>query len=123
MAHPLFKHPLVKRLPFLILVVIGLAIWRTGYLPHERDLVFSVPPDPTIREVEVQIYAGPELLKRETFYLPQGPNGSLEARLSIGRGSYSVRSYVKRDGRPPETADQPFQVAGEDVVSLSLLPR
>ena len=123
MAHPFFKHPLVKRLPFLILVAVGLLIWRTGYLPHQRDLVFDVPQDPTIREIDVQIYQGDDLIKRETFFLPNGPQGSLESHLSIGRGHYSVRTWVKRDGRAPESGDQPLEVRGEDVVSLSLLPR
>jgi hypothetical protein len=116
-------HPLVKRLPWLILVVIGIAIFKSGYLPAKRELVWRMPADPAIREVEVQLYDGDELLKREAFSLPKGPVGDLVEEIHLGRGQYVARLFVRRDGGAVQTAAVPFQVAGDEVIALPLIAR
>ena len=88
----LLQHPLVRRLPFLLVVALGLLFWRTGYLPHSRTLVWRMPADRSIREVEIQLYQGEDLFKRETFELPQGPQGDLVEHVSLGRKA--VRELV-----------------------------
>ena len=62
------KSPLWTRLPFLLVAAVGIFFWQggLGLFPAERELIWRVPgPYSTVRKVEVQVYDGDELLKRE----------------------------------------------------------
>lgn len=111
---------LLKRLPFLALVAIGLIVWRTGYLPKDRTLVWDLPDDPSIRGAEVQLWEGQTLLKREQFFFPSGPSGKLEEHLRLGRGDYRVRFFLQREGKPLSTSTMPLHVADEDVIERAV---
>ena len=121
----IFQHPLVKRLPFLLLVAVGVIVFKTGYLPRSRELVWRMPDDRSIREVEVQLYDGDEhdLLKRETFNLPNGPEGDLVEHVSLGRGDYVARVFVRREGKPLASAAFPLHVTGDDLLQMPLIAR
>lgn len=116
------SSPLWKRLPFLLVVAVGLLIWKTGYMPKDRTLVWDLPDDPSIRGVEVQLYDGHELLKREQFFFPSGPSGKLEEHVRLGRGDYQVRFVVTRDGQPLRSSQQPLQLRSEEVVERPVHP-
>lgn len=110
------KSQLWKRLPFLILVGAGLLFWRAGYFPRDRTLVWDLPDDPSLRSVEVQLYQGTELLKREQFFFTRGPRAKVEEHVKLGRGDYQLRFFLAREGKPLETVTVPLHLGSEELV-------
>jgi len=108
--------PLWKRLPFLLLVAVGVLIWRTGYMPKDRTLVWDLPDDASIRQVEVQLYEGEDLLKREQFFFPDGPRAKVEEHVKLGRGDYQVRFVFEREGKPLQSRHLTLHLTNEEVV-------
>ena len=99
------KSPLWTRLPFLLVAAVGIFFWQggLGLFPAERELIWRVPgPYSTVRRVEVQVYAGDELLKREEWSLPGGLTLDPTEKLALKEGEYRAQLLVWREGK-----DQP----------------
>lgn len=111
---------LLKRLPFLLLVAVGLIVWKTGYLPKDRTLVWNLPPDASIRSFEVQVSQGDKLLEREQFFYPQGPADRVEEHVKLGRGDYVARFFLQREGKPEASSSVEFRVGNEDVIERNV---
>ncbi len=111
------KASLLSRLPFVVVVVVGIFFWRggLGLLPAERELIWRVPgPYSTVRRVEVQVYQGDELLKREEWALPNGLNLDPTEKLSLREGEYRANLLVWREGKTdPEGYKLPLKVSGK----------
>lgn len=89
-----------KRLPLLLLLAAGVWLWRGGggIFPAGRELVWQLPDDRSIREVELQLWAGEQLLKRESRFFPSGPALEMVQKLSLREGDYQARVFIGREG-------------------------
>lgn len=114
------QSQLWKRLPFLLIVAVGLLFWKSGYMPKDRTLVWDLPNDASIRQVEVQVYQGNELLKREQFFFDHGPTAKVEEHLKLGRGDYQVILLFERAGKPQEVHQLPLHLGSEEVVEQTI---
>ncbi|HEX5751722.1 MAG TPA: hypothetical protein VFZ09_36220 [Archangium sp.] len=96
------QHPLLRRLPLLLLVALGLWLWKGADTP-ERELAWRLegPGWSEIRALDFQVKnADGELVKRETRSFQSGPPGlvTLEARLPAG--TYEVWVFARGESGP-----------------------
>lgn len=112
------EHPLVKRLPLLVLVAVGLWLWQALSTP-ERELVLRLegPGWQRVRAVEVQLLAeGGELLRREERFFSGPPPGELVVQAKLREGTYQVWVFAREPGqgsRPP--LREPLQLGADEV--------
>jgi hypothetical protein len=96
------NHPLLRRLPVLLLVGLGLWLWqRTDTL--ERELVWRLdgPGWSDIRVVEFQVKNEEgELLKREERFFQAAPPDSLTLKAELPSGRYEVWVFARGEGEP-----------------------
>jgi hypothetical protein len=88
---------LLRRLPLLLLVVLGLWLWK-GSEATERELVWRLegPGWSGIRGVEFQVKAEDgELLKREEHRFQAGAPGSITQKISLISGTYDVWVFAR----------------------------
>jgi hypothetical protein len=96
------KHPLLKRLPLLVLVALGLWLWRGTQAP-ERELVWRLegPGWSDIRAIEFQVKdADGELLKRVSNQFQAGPPDSLTLKMELPSGKYEVWVFARGESGP-----------------------
>ena len=114
-------------LMLLGLAALGAFLWRGGFdlLPVERELVWKVPGAfATIRRVDLQLYQGTTLLKREELTTPRGLAVEPSSKLVLARGDYEARVLVWREGsESPEAQTTPVHVGAETVVVVRADPR
>ncbi len=112
------KHPLMKRLPLLLLVALGLWLWKGSDVP-ERELVWRLdgPGWSDIRALEFQVKAEDgELLKREEHRFQGSAPGSITQKMALPSGSY--RGVGLRPGGRGALAAPPVErltLGDEDV--------
>jgi hypothetical protein len=91
------RHPLLKRLPLLLLVVAGFALWDWSKVP-ERELVWNLegPGWSRVRSLELQLLGeGDEVLKREERFFPGAPPTQVVVPLALREGTYRVRFFLR----------------------------
>jgi hypothetical protein len=84
------RHPILGRLPFLLLAVVGVWLWRGPDSPRERAVFLRLegPAAVAVRSLEVQATtADGEVLQRtQRFFAgPPPPEVQVELRLPEGR--------------------------------------
>ncbi|HYO53558.1 hypothetical protein [Archangium sp.] len=97
------QHPLLKRLPLLLLVAMGLWLWK-GSDVLERELVWRLEGQgwSDIQTVEFQVKnAAGELVKRETRSFKEGPPDSLSLKTELPSGTYEVWVFARGGSGPP----------------------
>ncbi|MBI3183189.1 MAG: hypothetical protein HYZ28_13715 [Myxococcales bacterium] len=112
-----------KRLPLLLVALVGLWLWKGGggLFPTGRELVYELPIDSTIREVEIQLWDGEELLKREAISFADGPAPSVVQKLPLKEGEYLARVFIRRrDAGSPEAFSRKVHVGDAETVVTSL---
>jgi hypothetical protein len=109
------RKVLTRLLP-LAVVGVGLFFWRGGggVFAADRELIWRVPgPYSTVRKVEVQVYDGDELLKREEWNLPNGLTLDPTDKVPLREGSYQTNLLVWRDtGAQSEAYKIPLEIEG-----------
>lgn len=95
------KHPLLRRLPLLL--VVGLFIWLWKDSSNERDLVWVLegPGWSDIRALEFQVKnaeGGTE--KRESLTFPRGPSIVITEKVNLSPGTYEVWVFVRGESGP-----------------------
>ncbi|OJT24262.1 hypothetical protein BO221_13880 [Archangium sp. Cb G35] len=97
------QHPLLRRLPFLLLVALGLWLWK-GVDAPERELVwrFEGPGWSEIRALDFQVKnAEGELVKRETrSFQAGGPLGLVSLVVELPSGTYEVWVFARGESGP-----------------------
>ncbi|HEX8435282.1 hypothetical protein [Archangium sp.] len=113
------KHPLLRRLPVLLLVALGLWLWKGSDVP-ERELVWRLdgPGWSDIRVLEFQVKAEDgELLKREEHRLREAaPPSSITQEMALPSGRYEVWVFARGaegPSRPPRV--ERLTLGDEDV--------
>ncbi|WNG17482.1 hypothetical protein [Cystobacter fuscus] len=96
------RHPLVRRLPLLVLLALGLWWWKGSDVP-ERELVWRLegPGWSDIRSLDVQVKdAEGELLKRVSLTFPSGPPASLTVKAELAAGTYEIWVFPRGQHGP-----------------------
>jgi len=111
------NRKVLARVVPLLLVAVGIFLWQghLGVFAAERELIWRVPgPYSTVRSVEVQIYDGDELLKREEWKLPNGLQLDPTDKVQLKEGVYQTNLIVGRDGKEqPEAYRIPLRIEGK----------
>jgi hypothetical protein len=112
--------PLARRLPILIVVGLGLLLWRSPLFPQPHTVVWERPVGLDIASAEVQLWRGDVLLARAEW--PDASRGALTQQLTLRGGPVRALAFLRlRDGTLRQSA-QTLPVGGEDVVHVALLP-
>ncbi len=91
------RHPLLKRLPILIVAAAGFWLWDATKVP-DRELVWHLegPGWARVQSLELQVLdAGDAVLKREERFFPQGAPGDVTVPLALRAGTYRVRFFLR----------------------------
>lgn len=114
-----------KRLGPLLLVgfvALGAFLWKGGgdLLPAERVLFWKVPGDyASIRRLELQLYRGETLLKREELKTPAGLSEQPSQKVVLRRGRYTARMLVWREGAvEPQAHSTQLEVGDAETVTV-----
>jgi hypothetical protein len=111
------KHPLLRRLPLLLVVGLGLWLWQSTDVP-ERELVWRLegPGWSEVRGVELQVKdAEGELLKREEHFFQGAPPASVSMKLELPAGTYQVWVFERREGGAPRPRMESVTLGAEDT--------
>jgi hypothetical protein len=116
------RHPLLRRLPLLVLVVVGFALWDRSKVP-ERELVWKLegPGWAQVRSLELQLLGeGDAVLKREERFFSGAPPAQLVVPLALREGRYRVRFFLRtpEGALPPRV--EPLTVGEAERVEGSL---
>lgn len=81
----------MRRLPLLLILLVAYVIWRGafGLFPTDRVVVWNLPVEyAAVRRVELQIWRGEALLKREERTFPGGIGSELRSEVSLLGGPH-----------------------------------
>ena len=111
---------LLRRLVPLVLVGIGVLLWRSPLLPQPVTIVWDRPFGTPIVSAEVQLWRDDTLLARVEW--PDATEETLTQRLSLRPGPVRALSFIRlRDGSAGR-GDQVLEVGRAEVVHAPLLP-
>lgn len=113
------SHPLMRRLPVLLLLVLGVWLWERSEAP-ERELVWRLegPGWSEIRSLEFQLKAPDgELLKREVYSLQGGVPDSITLKTKdLPSGRYEVWVFARGEEGPSRSPRvEPLTLGDEDT--------
>jgi hypothetical protein len=108
-----------RRLPLLVFVAIGVALWRGafGWLPSERTVVWRLPvAAQAVRQVELQIWEAGVLLKQELRSLPNGLTEELASQVPLARGNKQALAIVTLSPDASQVYTGDFDPGSEPIV-------
>jgi hypothetical protein len=111
-----------KRLPFLIVLGLGFVLWRGGFgfLPIERTLTWRFPVKyADVRRVELQVWDGDQLVKREEQQTPAGLTSEPSTKLPLTRGPHRAVGVVWLEHDDQRTFQAAFDPASDPNVVVS----
>jgi hypothetical protein len=121
MNDQLFRHPFVRRVPLLLLVLAGAFLWRSAFFPQPRTFLWELPAKDGVTRAEVQLWKGPTLVARAEWL--NRPAGPLVEQLQLRQGTYRALTFLELSDGGTEQHVQPVEVGREEIVHLSLRPR
>lgn len=114
-------NPLLKRLPILVLIAAGVMLYQSSLFPQSRTLVWQTGASRAeIEQVDLQLWRGTELLKREVKRFGAGAPAEVTQEVTLSEGAYEARYVIDRVGRTQEAGTRPLQVDGEQTYYLPL---
>lgn len=114
------RQSLLRRLVPLVLVGLGLLLWRSTWLPQPHTLIWDRPFGLDLVWAEVQLWRGDTLLARAEWL--DASRGTLSQQLTLGAGRVRVLSFARlRDGTERRGV-QHLELGAEEVVHAPILP-
>lgn len=103
--------------------LLGAFLWKGGLdlLPTERSITWKIPGEfASVRRLELQLYRGETLLKREELATPTGLTLEPTQKVVLGRGRYRAQLLLWREGAAsPGSSSAEFEIGDEDVVVVA----
>lgn len=114
-----------KRLPLLVMGVLGVVLWKTGFFgfaPQERTLVWRFPVSyGEVRALELQVWDGEELVKRQETTHAAGLVGEPSFKLPLRNGAYRGTALVTLlHASQPTVFQRDFDTGNEDTVVIEM---
>lgn len=114
-----------RLIPLLVILAGGLFIWRTGLLgvfPTDRTVIWRFPVSyQEVRRLELQLWQGEELLKREEQSLPSGLVGEPSFKVPLEAGVHrAVANVWLGDAAAPVGFQREFDPAGDETVVIEM---
>lgn len=114
-----------KRWPLLVMGVLGVLMWKTGFLgfaPQDRDLVWRFPVSyGEVRALELQVWDGEELVKRQETSWSAGLVGEPTFKLPLRNGTYRGTAIVSMlHEEKPVVFHNDFATGNEDTVIIDM---
>jgi hypothetical protein len=109
-----------KRLPILVVVVLGLWLWRSPLFPQPRTFVWDRPLGPPVASAEVQLWREGDLVSRVEW--PDATRGTLSQELTLRRGQYRIFTFARMGDGTARQGEQTLSLGSETVVHAPLLP-
>lgn len=114
-----------KRLPLLVMGVLGVVLWKTGFFgfaPQERTIVWRFPVSyGEVRNLELQVWAGDELIKREESAHAAGLVGEPSFVVPLRNGTYRGTAVLSLlHGQKPTVFQRDFEVGSDDHVVVDM---
>lgn len=99
-------HPLAKRLPVLLLLALGVWLWRVTGTPT-RELVWQLDGYgwEDVRAIDFQVMnpEGQLVEREERMFGAAGPPVEITTKWELPEGTYQTRLFVKLQGRETRT--------------------
>jgi hypothetical protein len=121
MTRGLLRHPFLRRVPLLLLVLAGAFLWRSALFPQPRTLIWELPASVSVARAEIQLWKGPELVGRAEW--PNAPSGTVLQKLELRRGAYRALTFLELTDGGTEHHAQTVDLEGEETVQLWFRPR
>lgn len=114
-----------KRLPLLIFVGVGLLLWKTGgfgFFPSERTVLWRFPVSyGEVRRLELQIWDGEALIKREEHAYAAGLVGEPSVKVPLASGPHRAIATVTLSGEAaPRGFQADFDPGSEETVVVDM---
>jgi hypothetical protein len=96
------SHPMMKRLPLLVMAALGVWLWQTTGTP-ERELVWQLDGSgwSAVRSLDFQVTAPDGMIvKREERFFAGAPPHEVSLKVALPEGTYRALIFVKEEGRP-----------------------
>jgi hypothetical protein len=109
-----------KRLPILVVVALGLWLWRSPLFPQPRTFIWDRPLGLEVTAAEVQLWRDGTLLARAEW--PDATRGTLSQELTLRPGSLRVLTFARLGDGSRHQGEQTLSLSSETVVHAPLLP-
>jgi hypothetical protein len=121
-ARRALRHPLIRRLPLLIVGLVGIWFWRTS-VGTEHEVIYRLAPGFGATErVEIQLRdADGKLVKREVWFFDDRPAGDITQKLQLKSGDYQAQVFVSSRGST-QTVQVPVGIDADTTI-VSIRPR
>jgi hypothetical protein len=116
------RHPLIRRLPLLIVGLIGIWFWRTS-VGTEHEVIYRMAPGfGAVDRVEIQLRdVEGKLVKREVWFFDDRRAGDVTQKLQLKSGDYQAQVFVSHDGTT-QTVQVPVGIDADTTI-VSVRPR
>jgi hypothetical protein len=121
MTDGFLRHPFLRRVPLLLLLLAGGFLWRSALFPQPRTFIWELPASVPVTRAEIQLWKGRTLMARAEWL--NSPQGALLEQLQLRRGTYRALSFLELADGGTEQHTQPVELDSEETVHLWLRPR
>lgn len=112
----------MRRLPLLLILLVAYVIWRgaCGLFPTNRVVVWNLPLEySAVRKVELQLWRGEALLKREERAYPGGVSSELRTELPLVGGPHRAIATAWTADGGSQTFAVDFDPGDEGITVLA----
>ncbi len=96
------RSGLLRRLPVLAVVAVGVLLWRAPFFPQERTLVYQLPDRfSAATHVDLQLYDddGALLSREQRYFSPaNGAPRELSQKITLRAGRYRAQVFARLPG-------------------------
>jgi hypothetical protein len=115
------RHPLLTRLPLVLVLLAGLWFFTRG--APEQEILWQLPAErAAIERVEIQLRDGKGVLvQRAEFFYPGGAPAEISQKIRLEDARYEAQIHITRRDGTARTWRQPLELRGE-VLAAPLRP-